>query len=380
MDVPFYCNFFETRNYAAAAGCSVQEAARQLRYEWFENLRADLHAQQTQTPSRSPHYILTAHHQDDDVETLLINFFKGTGIQGLTGIAPRNGHLVRPLLFARRAALESFARQEGLQWVEDSSNQETKYTRNFFRHEVLPLIAQKMPQVADNLAANITRFSEASELYRQALDRHLSRLGQQKGDELHIPVLLLARTRPLHTVTYELLKPYGFSPQQIQHVLQLLDSATGRFVQSNTHRVVRHRRWLVVAPLQPVVGGMVVIEQGREQALFSGGTLLLSETQVPANLRTPPDTALFDMGKLQYPLVLRPWKAGDYFYPLGLGKKKKVSRLLMDLKLSKTEKERVYVLESGNRIIWVVGQRMDDRFKITPATRQVLRCTASLTN
>lgn len=379
LDVPFYCRHFQTQAYAADNKCSIQEAARQLRYQWFETLRLELLRQAPAGAPAVPHLILTAHHQDDDIETLLLNFFKGTGIHGLKGMAPRRAHLVRPLLFARREQLERFALAEGLQWVEDSSNQETKYTRNFLRHEVLPLLAQKMPQVADNLAGNITRFREAFELYQQGLNRHLEKLGQQKGAELHIPVLLLARTQPLQTVAYELLQPYGFSPQQTPQVLQLLQSESGRFVQSATHQVVRHRKWLVVAPRQPLEKGLLVIEQGRSEVAFAEGQLHLTLSAIPASLRVPADTALMDPSKLQYPLVLRPWKTGDYFYPLGLGKKKKISRLLNDLKLSRTEKEKVYVLESGNRICWVVGCRADERFKIGPATREVLRCTVKFT-
>ncbi|OLY93014.1 tRNA(Ile)-lysidine synthase [Cnuella takakiae] len=368
LSVPFFIRHFDTNEFAAANRCSIQEAARTLRYNWFQELLADeanwhLHLSA----------VATAHHLDDNIETVVMNFFKGTGISGLRGILPIQGKLVRPLLFARRSELAEYAASHKLSWVEDSSNAETKYTRNFFRHEVLPLVQQKFPQAMENMAANIQRFSEVEILYQQALHQHLKGLCVYKGSEVHVPVLKLAKTVPLETVAFELLKAYGFSAQQTGSVLHLLDSESGRYVQSATHQVVRHRRWLVIAPLQLEESSLVLIEQDLEKVNFGTRVLLLEQVAVPSNLKTAADTALVDFHKLKFPLVLRKWKAGDYFYPLGLGKKKKVSRLLIDLKLSKTEKEQVYVLESGNKIVWVVGHRLDDRFKIGPATRQAYR-------
>lgn len=370
LQLPFFIKHFDTRQYAIDHKLSIQEAARVLRYDWFNQLLADQNAA-TAVSGLAYTHIATAHHLDDNIETVAMNFYKGTGISGLRGMLPRQGKIVRPLLFAHRSELAAYALEHNLEWVEDSSNAEIKYTRNFFRHEVLPLVQQKFPQAMDNIAANIGRFAEVEQLYQQAIGQHLKALCVYKGSEVHVPVLKLAKTVPLQTVAYELLKPFGFSAAQTGAVLQLLQSESGRYVQSATHQVVRHRRWMVIAPIHQQAGSLTLIEQDREWVQAGERQLTLKEMAVPSSLKTDGNTALLDAAKLRYPLVLRPWKTGDYFYPFGLGKKKKISRLLIDLKLSKLEREQVYVLESGNKIAWVVGLRMDDRFKITATTQRV---------
>lgn len=392
--VPFFLKHFNTETYATEHRLSTQEAARKLRYDWFaELMQQRVLADHDAVPSVEASVIepqeaisnsasdfarlLTAHHLDDNIETVVMNFFKGTGISGLRGMLPRQGYLVRPLLFARRKDLEAYAAENSLQWVEDSSNAATKYTRNFFRHEVLPLIGQKFPQVLENIGSSISRFAEIEQLYVQAVDTHRRNLLEYRGEEVHIPVLKLVKTKPLETVLFEILKPYGFSPQQTTTVLQLAHSESGRYVQSATHQVLRHRRWLVIAPLQPKEASIMVVERDTEQVAFGDRLLRIKQRAVPKSLLTDADTALMDSRLLQFPLLLRRWKAGDYFYPLGLGKKKKVARLLVDLKLSRSEKEQVWVLESGKKIAWVVGLRLDDRFKVTPATKQVMQFTAA---
>ncbi len=384
---PFFLRHFNTLTFAAEQKLSVQEAARKLRYDWFTELingqwamnNNDSITYASALSKKAPKsYLLTAHHQDDNIETVLMNFFKGTGIRGARGMLPKRDWVVHPLLFARRADLEAYAKEKGLQWVEDSSNKETKYTRNFFRHEVLPLVAQKFPQALENIAANITHFREAEALYRQAVAIHKKKLLQLRGSEALIPVLKLAQTNPLHTITLELLRPYGFTAAQTDAVLQLLESESGRFVQSATHQVVRHRKWLVIAPLQSNDVSLLVVEKDREAVFYGNRVLKIAEKPVPQSLLVDADTALLDAALLQFPMLLRRWKAGDYFYPLGMRKKKKISRFLIDLKLSRIEKEAVWVLESGKKIVWVVGLRIDDRFKITGTTKQVYQLTSSL--
>ncbi len=391
-NAPFLIRHFETPIFAAAQKMSIQEAARKLRYDWFgeivngqwatgngemvqdelATLNTDLnhHAQKA--------YLLTAHHMDDAIETALMHFFKGTGISGIRGMLPKVGPVVRPLLFARRADLEIFAQTKGLQWVEDSSNRETKYTRNFFRHEVMPLIAKKIPQALENVAANLPRFREAEMLYLQAIEAHRNHLLEPRGDEVFIPVLKLQRSKPLSSIAFELLKPYGFTAAQTSQVLQLLQSDSGRFVRSATHQIVRHRKWLVIAPLQSDKVSMLVIEKERNTVLFGNRVLKIEERPVPKSILAEKHIALLDAAYLQFPMLLRRWKRGDYFYPLGMRKKKKISRFLIDQKLSLIEKEAIWVLESNKRIAWVVGLRIDDRFKITGTTKSIYQLTSSL--
>ncbi|ANH81002.1 tRNA lysidine(34) synthetase TilS [Niabella ginsenosidivorans] len=360
--VPFYSIRFNTGSFAAENRLSVQEAARVLRYEWFEELRS----------RNGFDYILTAHHANDTIETLLMNFFRGTGMNGLTGIKEQNGVIVRPLLFAKRTELEAFLEQEGLSFVQDESNLKNDYTRNFIRNELLPQIARVYPEVEQNLIANIDRFKEATRLYQRSVEQYKKKLLLVKGAEIHLPVLLLLKSAAPSTVLFELIKEYGFSAAQVPEIMRLTESGSGHYIVSATHRVIRDRRHLILAPLQAVENARVLIEQpGRFP--FKEGVLAVKQLQLEDHrIPTDPGTAWLDAAEIRFPLILRPWKTGDYFYPLGMTKKKKISRFLIDKKLSLIQKEAVWVVETDRKIIWVAGQRMDNRFKVTERTKQII--------
>jgi tRNA(Ile)-lysidine synthase len=370
---------FDTAAYARQQKVSVQVAARELRYNWFD----DLLENQTQA-FLSLRYILTAHHLDDNIETSVMHFFKGTGISGLRGMLPKQGRIIRPLLFADKKEIQSYAAETNLEWVEDSSNKEVKYTRNYVRHAIIPLMEKIYPGVQSSLAANLQRFRDTELLYRQAIAVHEKKLLEKKGDEVHIPVLKLKKSVPLHSIVYEIIKKFGFNPQQVPEVIQLLDAVSGKYLQSPSHRLFRHHRWLVIAPLQAAERSIILVE-GPGKTSFPGGTLALDILPV-SNIAIPQEklTACLDAGLITFPLVLRKWKPGDYFYPLGMqhqpgGRrgKKKLARFFIDQKLSITEKENVWVLEANKKIIWVIGYRIDDRFKITESTKTVLKITTS---
>jgi len=379
---------FETRQYATGKKVSLQVAARELRYDWFAEILdgwRQSHSPASVARKGQPAvsvYLLTAHHLDDNIETLLMNFFKGTGMAGLRAILPKQGSIVRPLLFAEKAALQQFARERQLQWVEDSSNLSDKYTRNYFRRQVIPLVEQVFPGAVHNLADNITRFREIDILYRQSVDAHKKKLLQIKGEEVHIPVLLLKKSFPLLTILYEIIRPFGFSPHQVKEVANLLDSSSGRYVRSASYRILRNRDWLILSPLQLEQAGHILIETEQEVVHFENGKLtleLISSMKGPWNptellMPAPASSiALLDAASVRFPLLLRKWRPGDYFYPLGLRKKKKLGRFFIDNKLSLADKEKVWVVEMDQKIVWVIGLRIDDRFKVTPATPAVLK-------
>lgn len=356
---------FDTEAYAIEKKISVQVAARELRYNWFYPL---LDAQEADL-------ILTAHHRDDNIETLLMNFFKGTGIAGLRGILPKQNKLVRPLLFASRADLQHYASAKELQWVEDSSNASDKYARNYLRHQLVPVLQTIYPQVLDNLGDNIERFRDIEKLYRQAIDMHTKKLLEKKGNEVHIPVLKLAKAEPLNTIVYEIIKDYQFSPAQVNEVISLLSSESGKYVQSSSHRIIRNRNWLIIAPVVTEEAQLIVID-GPGKLRFAHGSISLEDSLAAGyTLSTDPLVAALDAKHIDFPLIFRPWKKGDYFYPLGMQKKKKIARFLIDQKLSATAKEKVWVLEMNKKIIWVVGMRIDDRFKIMSSTKKLLTIT-----
>lgn len=355
---------FDTQAYASEKKRSIQEAARELRYQWFFSL----------TPTPFSH-LATAHHADDNLETVLMQVFKGTGIAGLHGILPVRGPLIRPLLACRKKELEDYALVNQLTWVEDSSNASDKYTRNFFRHQVIPLVETMVPQAAENVLESIERWKDAEILYWQAIDLHKKKLLTMKGAEIHIPVLKLQQASPVTAIVYEIIRDYGFSGNQVAQVIGLFVSETGRYVQSATHRIIRNRKWLIIAPNNPATASIFLVEKGMGSLDFSAGTLHFQDIRMDAYKPLPasPEIALLNADLIQFPLLLRPWKAGDYFYPLGMQKKKKVARFLIDLKVSKTDKEKVWVLESNKRIIWVLGYRIDDRFKLVTSKNKALK-------
>jgi tRNA(Ile)-lysidine synthase len=304
-----------------------------------------------------------------------MNFFKGTGIAGLRAILPKQNKLVRPLLFASRADLQAYGAAKGLQWVEDSSNASDKYARNYLRHQLIPVLQEIYPQVQENLAGNIQRFRDIESLYHQAINMHTKKLLEVKGNEVHIPVLKLAKADPLNTIVYEIIKEYRFSPAQVNEVVALLNSETGKYVQSSSHRIIRNRKWLIIAPMATDDAQHLLIESAGITHFKEGKVSVEECAAAHFTLSADPKVAALDAKHIRFPFILRPWKKGDYFYPLGMPKKKKVARFLIDQKLSATAKEKVWVLEMNKKIIWVVGMRIDDRFKVTASTQHILKLT-----
>lgn len=362
--VPFYVTRFETGIVAAEEKISIEEAARKLRYAWFEDIRQ----------GNGYTFIATAHHLNDNVETLLFNFFRGTGIHGLHAIAPKQGKIIRPMLFLTKKEVLAYVADRNIDFVEDASNRSVEFTRNYLRHRVIPLLESAFPGLDKRLSQNIIRFSEAEKLYEQSIEFHRRKLVETRGTEAFVSILKLKKSQPLLSITYEIFKDWNFSFEQSRQIIGILDSEPGKRIVSETHRLIRDRKWLIISPLAAEEVSHLLIEQDQSQVETAG--MHLSLKIVPGRgykISGDAHTASLDTARITYPLVLRRWRQGDYFYPLGLKKKKKLSRFFIDRKLSLNDKEKVWVLESGGRIIWVVGMRVDDRFKIRPSTREVLR-------
>lgn len=369
--VPVLIKLFDTLVYATSNKLSLQVSARTLRYNWFNDILDGKHEDIIK-----PKYLLTAHHADDNIETMLMNFFKGTGISGLRAILPKQGRTVRPVLFAHKSALLKFAGDNNLQFVEDSSNQSDKYTRNYFRNELLPAIEKVFPEVENNLSKNLLRFRETEQLYLQSVHRHKLNLLDKKGNEVHIPVLKLKKSMPLSSIVYEITKDYGFNANQTNEIINLLDSETGKYIQSADYRIIKNRNWLIIAPRETGKAQNIIINKDEVKLVFEAGTIKCGELSLETYQESAsPEMAQLDADKIMFPLLLRKRKQGDYFYPLGMQKKKKLSRFLGDLKLSVTAKEHTWVIEMNKKIIWVTGRRIDDRFKITGSTKKVLQLT-----
>lgn len=367
--VPFHLKIFDTVAYAKQTKKSIEETARDLRYEWFNSLVSDA---KTSTEKDGPDnilpcYILTAHHADDNIETVVMNFFRGTGISGLRGMLPKQGKIIRPLLFARRSELEIFVQENKLEYVTDHTNLQNDYTRNYFRNNIIPLVSETYPMAEKNVINNIQRFRETEMLYQQAVQLHKKKLLEHRGTEVHIPVMKLLKTEPLTTILYEIIKDYGFTAHQADEAEALLKSETGKYIQSATHRVIKNRNWLIISPVQTEAAQNILIEAGDQSISFEAGILQI-EKQSVIKIQASALIAQVDASEIKFPLLLRKWKQGDYFYPLGMQKKKKLSRFFTDQKLSLTQKENTWVIEMDKKIIWVVGMRVDDRFKIKSTT------------
>lgn len=377
-EVQLHIKIANTTQFAEENKLSLQEAARELRYEWFAELRQQIiHAGNNQQPTKNC-WILTAHHADDNIETLLLHLMRGTGLEGLAGIQPirKNQNLIRPLLPFFKNDLLAYAQENELAFVEDSSNASDHYTRNKLRHLVLPALREIFPDVDQQLSANIERFREGLQIYRKSVTQEIERISDWRNNEKYVSVAGWKKMDPLATYTWEIIHPFGFQAAQIPEVIKLLESESGRYCQSSTHRIIRHRQHLVIAPLATQITSLITIDADNPLTNFSEGSLKLEKKNYT---NIPNDAAVNEIyvpaDSIQFPLLLRRWQQGDYFYPLGLNKKKKISRLLIDLKLSATEKEKIFVLETNKKIIWVVGIRLDHRFRLQKSTGEAWHLT-----
>ncbi|WP_247234392.1 tRNA lysidine(34) synthetase TilS [Telluribacter sp. SYSU D00476] len=366
--VPFYTKRFDTAAYARDRDVSTQMAARDLRYAWFEEVRRQ----------EGYDYIATAHHSNDAIETVLLNLVRGTGLAGLRGITFRNGALIRPLLFASREQIEQYAAIHSLRWREDSSNQSTYYRRNLLRHQVVPVLRQINPSLEDTFQLTAERLRAAEALLAAHMKEWQQQAVRTEGAVLRISIAsLLQATEPVYRLA-ELLQPHGFTYQQAQQIVNTLEGLAGKLFQSPTHTLVKDRTELLLMPT-PLPSEEVLIEESSTMVQFGPTLFSIERLARPSQFQiaTNPHTATFDSDKLKYPLRLRSWRQGDWFCPLGMGgKKKKVSDLLVNLKIPRTLKETIPVLvDSQDQIVWVAGLRPDHRFRITDQTTHLTLMT-----
>jgi tRNA(Ile)-lysidine synthase len=258
--------------------------------------------------------------------------------------------------------------------VEDSSNLSSKYTRNFFRNEIIPSISKVYPGVKANLLDNIDRFRQIENLYRIAVGGIKKKLVKQKGNEWYIPVKQLMEYNN-RALIYDIIVDFGFTEKQIDEVIKLSESESGKYIDSPglNYRIIKHRHWFIVSSVNPAESKTIIIGQHDKQIIFEEGKIVIETLTSNLKPQTSNNIACLDAGEIIYPLILRKWQQGDYFYPLGMKKKKKLSRFFIDQKLSKTEKERAWVIEMNKKIIWVVGKRIDERCKVTEKTRSIIK-------
>ncbi|WP_066220570.1 tRNA lysidine(34) synthetase TilS [Formosa haliotis] len=362
LDVELFIESFDTKQYAEDTKLSIQMAARELRYRWFEELIALLKFD----------YVLTAHHADDNLETFLINLSRGTGLDGLTGIPEINDYIVRPLLPFSRTDIEAYAKLNTISWREDSSNSSTKYLRNKLRHDVIPVLKAINPQWLQNFKNTQDHLQDSKVLIDDYMTQVYKDVVHFDGDIIKFDVSKLLKFPDPKPYLYELLKPYNFTAWE--DILKLLKSQSGKQVFSETHRLLKDREYLILSSntsQDAIVEAQYKIPKDLKSLETNFGTLVfetVSELKVSGN-----QTIFVDQDLLQYPLTVRKWEQGDVFYPLGMRGKKKLSKYFKDEKLSLLEKEQVWVLCSGNQIVWVINRRSDNQFKVTAETKQILK-------
>lgn len=355
---------FETKEYAEENHLSIQMAARELRYNWFTKL---LKAHQFD-------YLAVAHNSDDAMETFFINLGRGSGIGGLTGIRPVTDTIVRPLVLTSRSEIEAYAAEKQIPHREDSSNASDKYLRNYIRHKIIPGFKEVFPHFRETMVQNLNRLADASLLYSQALQGELANLVHHNNNLIYINISKLLQTQVPKTILYEILKDYAFSSAMVDDIFHAANAIPGKYFCSATHKLVKDREYYILSQLEKDMPHRFYIEEGATSI----------EQPVPMRFeifdKTPdfsiekdPATALLDFDKIAYPLMLRKWQTGDYFVPLGMKDMKKISDFFIDNKLSVIEKEETWLLTSGNQIVWIVGKRIDNRFKITESTTKLLR-------
>jgi len=326
-------------------------AARELRYQWFEELLAKENCCK----------IATAHNLNDGIETLLMNIVHAQGWEGMSGIKASRGNRIRPLLFASRKEIAEYALENKIQWKEDASNASLKYERNYVRHKIIPELKQLNPSLEKTFADFQYKINSASYFLRYGIEQWKEKFTVEKGDDLYI-----AKNDLDPSSLWILLQPFGFNVSQVRQLADVKEAQVGKFFQSDTHIVVIDRQYLSVKKIRRQEPPPIEVNEGRA----ARGKFALTIRQ--AEQRKESGAVYLDFDKLKFPLVWRTWKKGDFFYPSGMEHRKKISDFLIDNKIPRADKGDISVLESNGNIVWVVGMRLDNRFKASPQTKRML--------
>ena len=351
---------FDTTGYAQQQGISIEMAARQLRYTWFEEMRIKHNAQA----------IAVAHHRDDNTETVLLNLSRGTGLAGLTGMSPRNGYIARPLLCVSRNEIVEYLAHKQLQYVTDSTNLEAIYTRNKLRLELIPMLREINRSFDTCMERSIGYLRGSEKFYRAAIDEWIERTCVQKDETLYIDLSILHTAPAPATLLFEIASPKGFNASQIETMAHPALSSGRQFL-STTHRAVCHRNQLIITPITAATDNILALWND-DDSTEKYGLALSYHNAKEYEIARNSHTACFDCDKIKFPLVLRHWQQGDTFIPFGMKGRKKVSDYFSDHKYSLIEKEQALILCDSEKILWIVGQRTSNQARITNSTNKVL--------
>lgn len=363
MMIPFQSIVFDTKEYAERNKISIEMAARDLRYTWFSELQSIFNAEA----------IAVAHHADDSIETLLMNLVRGTGIRGMSGIPVKNGNIIRPLLCCTREEIIDYLMKYNLEYVEDSTNALCDFSRNKFRNQIIPMLEEINPSVRRVLYETVDRFQGIQSVYEKAITEISARITEHRSDGYYINIKQLAKQVDVPTVLFELVRLYGFHPDQINNIAQKIENEAGKSFYSASHRLIIDREFLIVTPIQDKQDEIYYIE--KMDVELNEPIHLKLKTIVNSNefvVSKSADCVHIDAENLKFPLILRNWHEGDSFVPFGMKGRKKVSDFFIDNKLSLSLKEQTLLLLSGNDIVWILGYRIDNRYRVTEKTKEIL--------
>lgn len=362
MGKRLYVKQFYTLEAQQGSGKSVEMVAREERYEWFETLCPEAD------------YIVTAHHADDNAETLLLNLARGTGLKGLTGIPAHNGRILRPLLPFTSEEILQYLSENHIPFRTDQTNFSTQYHRNKIRHEVMPVLRDINPEITSTLCHNMAVFNQQYHFYLSEIQRNLSEIVIKKDDELYISCKKLLATNYAELLLYEALKEYNFTASQVKDMMKCLRGISGKVFLSSTHIVLKDREFLIVKNRKEEDFPPILCQNLEELEALGFEIELLSLLQ-PPQFPAPKHTIYIDADKMEFPVQVRAWEEGDTFIPFGMNGKQKVSNLFNNLKINRLKKKQIPILLIGDQIAWVVGIRADHRFRITTQTQHYYKIT-----
>jgi len=372
LEIPTFTIKYDTESYALENGLSTQMAARELRYNWFEKISKE----------NDIDYILTAHHKDDVIETFFINLTRGTGIDGLIGIPEINGNVVRPFLPFNRNDILVYATKNKIEWREDQTNTSIKYVRNKIRHKIVPVLKELNPGLLDTFQNTIENLKGTQQIVTDQIDTISKKVISEQNGNLHFNITILKSLSNPKVYLFHLLNEYGFT--EWDDINDLLDAQSGKKVFSKTHRLLKDRDFLMLSE----------IEEGDNNSFEINNTTTYIENPIKLSIEKidisfdnkndqnkilnellfdDDSTISIDYNKLKFPLKIRKWQKGDFFFPIGLNGKKKLSKYFKDEKMSLLEKENTWILTSGTNIVWVIGKRLDGRYKVSNSTSTILK-------
>lgn len=366
LQLPIFTKSFETTQFAKKEKLSIQQSARKLRYDWFKVI----------IKKNKLDHILTAHHTDDSLETFLINMIRGTGLDGLTGIPERNENILRLLLPFTREQIEKYAKDNKIIWRDDCSNVETKYVRNKIRHDVIPVLKELNPSLLSSFNKTLQNLKGSRQIIKDSIEnlKGIVMIPSERGIQ-KIDIEKLREFNNPQAYLYELLNDFGFT--EWNDIVDLLEAQSGKQIISNTHRLVKDRDFLLLTDIDStrIKEKEKIYEVSEEDRIveIEDFKLEVSYVKTVSIEGKTQNVAFIDRDKLKFPLVVRKWKNGDYFYPSGMQGKKKLSKFFIDNKMSVLQKEKIWLLCSANEIIWVIGKRLDDRYKAIVTTQNILK-------